>query len=395
MHRRRLLFLFVLPIVILAFAISYGIGGPSANPVAQVWLPIDSSGIRSVPHIEQGPHHTAHAAILYERSTNTVLFGHNIHQRRAPASLTKMMTAIVAVENGLLNDIVTVSANAAGTRGSSANLYAGQQIRLLDLLYGLLLNSGNDAAVAIAEHVAGSVEAFADMMNERAREMGLQNTQFRNPHGLDEPGHYSTAFDLALLTDAAMNYPQIAEIIKTKEHQWNETLYWRNTNRLLWQMQGAEGVKTGTTGQAGNCLIAAVSDDGMQLVSVVLGSSNRWADSERILNYGFSHFHRLTLVEKGEVVAEVSLPTGMGPLVAVARNPLAVIVPSDEPLDVEFRTVIDKIRPPVRRGERVGQLEVTVENGDPLFTLPLVAGHDIARRTPARMLWEWLSGLWT
>ena len=139
-----------------------------------------------------------------------------------------------------------------------------------------------------------------------------------------------------------MNYPQIAEIIKTKEHQWNETLYWRNTNRLLWQMQGAEGVKTGTTGQAGNCLIAAVSDDGMQLVSVVLGSSNRWADSERILNYGFSHFHRLTLVEKGEVVAEVSLPTGMGPLVAVARNPLAVIVPSDEPLDIEFRTVIDK-----------------------------------------------------
>ncbi len=393
MHRRRLL-LFILPVVILGLVIAHGIGGQSENPVAQVWLPIDQSGIRMVPNIDQGPHHTAHAAILYERSTNTVLFGHNIHQRRAPASLTKIMTAIVAVENGVLNDIVTVSANAAATRGSSANLYAGQQIRLIDLLYGLLLNSGNDAAVAIAEHIAGSVEAFAEMMNERAREMGLQNTQFRNPHGLDEPGHYSTAFDLALLTDAAMNYPQIAEIIATKEYQWNETLYWRNTNRLLWQMQGAEGVKTGTTGQAGNCLIAAVSDDGMQLVSVVLGSSDRWADSERILNYGFSQFHRLTLVEKGEVVAEVPLPTGMGPLIAVARSPLAVVVPSDEPFDIEFRTVLDNVRPPVRRGEKVGHLEVTFKSGDSGFTLPLIAGHDIARRTPARVLWEWLSNLW-
>ena len=172
MHRRRLLFLFVLPIVILALQFRMGIGGPSGKSRRSSVAAHRPSGIRSVPHIEQGPHHTAHAAILYERSTNTVLFGHNIHQRRAPASLTKMMTAIVAVENGLLNDIVTVSANAAGTRGSSANLYAGQQIRLLDLLYGLLLNSGNDAAVAIAEHVAGSVEAFAEMMNERAREMG-------------------------------------------------------------------------------------------------------------------------------------------------------------------------------------------------------------------------------
>lgn len=395
MHRRRLLFLFILPVVLSGFVISHGIGGQSKHPAAQVWLPIDLSGIRMLPNIEEGPHHTAHAAILYERSTNTVLFGHNIHQRRAPASLTKIMTAIVAVENGVLNDIVTVSANAARTPGSSANLYAGQQIRLIDLLYGLLLNSGNDAAVAIAEHIAGSVEAFAEMMNERAREMGLQNTQFRNPHGLDEPGHYSTAYDLALLTDAALNYPQIAEIVATKEYQWNETLYWRNTNRLLWQMQGAEGVKTGTTGQAGNCLIAAVSDDGMQLVSVVLGSSNRWADSERILNYGFSHFHRLTLVEKGEVVAEVPLPTGMGPLVAVARSPLAVIVPSDEPLDVEFRTVLDNVRPPVRRGERVGHLEVIIQDGEHGFTLPLVAGHDIARRTPARVLWEWLSGFWS
>lgn len=394
MYRRRILLLFILPIVVLGLVIAAGISGRSGDPVAMVWLPIDQTGIRAMPALEQGPHHTSHAAILYERSTNTVLFGHNMHGQRAPASLTKIMTAIVAIENGMLNDTVTVSKNAASIRGSSAHLYTGQKISLVDLLYGLLLNSGNDAAVAIAEHVGGSVPAYAEMMTQRAKEMGLHNTQFRNPHGLDEPGHYSTAYDLALLTDAAMNYPQIAEIIATKEHPWDDTLSWRNTNQLLWQMQGVEGVKTGTTGQAGNCLIAALSADGMQLVSIVLGSSNRWADSQRLLDYGLENFHRLTLVQTGEVIAEIPLATGMGPLVAIARHPLAVIVPGDEPLDFDIRTQFDTIRPPVRRGEKVGQLEVSIDGRDPAFIIPLSAGHDIARRTPARILWEWLRGLW-
>lgn len=389
MHQRRILW-FILPVLLLGVALS-DVDALLPAPAAQAWLPVEPGRrTRYLPYPGDGPSHTSHAVILYERSTGTVLFGENIHERRAPASLTKLMTAILAVEIGNLDDVVTVSNRAAGTRGSSAHLYAGQKIRLIDLLYGLLLNSGNDAAVAIAEHIAGSEEAFAEMMTRRAREMGLENTQFRNPHGLDAEGHYSTAYDLALLTDRAMSYPVLAEIMQTKEYQLNAQVRWRNTNRLLWQLEGVEGGKTGTTGQAGNCLITAVSDDGMQLVVVVLGSANRWNDSIRILEWGFDHFHRVTLVETGSVIAEIPYPTALGPLVAVARTPLTLIVPSDRPVNFHTSLHLHEVRPPVRRGDPIGELQVWVDEATEPLTIPLTAGGDVPRRTPLRLLWEWL-----
>lgn len=388
--RRRVLL--SLPVAALLLALT-GPGPWLPGAFELAWLPVaPQAAVRTVPDYERGPHTTAHAAILYERSTGTVLYGKDIHERRAPASLTKVMTALVAIERGNMNDVVTVSRNAASIRGSSAHLYPDQKIRMIDLLHGLLLNSGNDAAVAIAEHIAGSVEAFVTLMNERARELGLVNTQFKNPHGLDEPGHYSSAFDLAVLTDTAMHYPLFAEIVAKREYT-SEHRTFRNTNKLLWSMQGVEGVKTGTTGQAGNCLVAAISGEGMQLISVVLGSADRWNDSVRLLQHGFSGFQRLTVVERGAVLAEFDLPSAMQPIVAVAERPVAVVVRSDRPAEINVRTVLDGLRLPVRAGQRIGTVEVSVAPSGETLSIPLIAQGNVVRRTPLRALWRWLSSL--
>lgn len=382
--------LFILPIVGILLTVTGG--GPwLPQPVVQVWIPIEPKiDMQSVPNYQAGPSNVAHAAVLLERTTGTILFGENMHTQRAPASTTKIMTALVAIELGNMNDIVTVSRKAAGVRGSSARLYVDQKIRLVDLMHGLLLNSGNDASVAIAEHIAGSEEAFVAIMNERAKELGLLNTQFRNPHGLDEPGHVSTAFDLAILTDTAMNYPLFSEIVAKREYA-SQYGAWRNTNQLLWSMEGVEGVKTGTTGQAGYCLVAAISREGMQLISVVLGSSDRWSDSIRLLNHGFDNFQRLTVIERGAILSEIDLPTAMQPLVAIAEKPFAVIVRSDQPAEIDLRTVFDSLKAPIRSGQRIGTVEVAVNASDEPIRIPLVAKADVVRRTPWRILWQWIT----
>lgn len=382
----------IFPLIALILAAS-GTGLWLPGPVVHVWIPAaPQSESVLITGYESGPSNTAHAAVLYERTTGTILYGKNMHARRAPASTTKVMTALLAIELGNMDDIVTVSRKAASVRGSSARLYTDQKIRMLDLLYGLLLNSGNDAAVAIAEHIAGSEEAFVALMNERARELGLQNTNFRNPHGLDEQDHYSTAYDLAILTDTAMNYPLFAQVVATREHV-SEHGAFRNTNKLLWSLEGTLGVKTGTTGQAGNCLVAAISGEGMELISVVLGSSDRWTDSIRLLNHGFNQFQLLTLVERGAVVAEIDLPTAIRPIIAVAERPISVVVRSDRPAEVDLQTVIERLRAPIRSGQRLGSLEVSLTAEGRQVSIPLVAQGSVARRTPLRTLWEWLTGL--
>src|SRR5690606_33671323 len=179
--------------------------------------------------------------------------------------------------------------------GSSIHLRPGQEMLLADLIHGLLLRSGNDAAIAIAEHIAGTEDDFVHLMNRRARELGAVNTHFRNPHGLDEPDHFSTAFDLAHLARLAMILPTFKEAVGLREYRPASPVGpWRNTNRLLWGLDGAEGVKTGTTGRAGNCLVAAASRDGMSLISVVLHSRDRWEDSRRALEWAFASFHLVT-----------------------------------------------------------------------------------------------------
>lgn len=352
-----------------------------------------------------GPRVTADAAILVEAKTGTILYAKNEHQRRAPASTTKIMTALVALERGNLADVVTVSRRAASVGGSSLWLRPGEKITLEELIRGTMVRSGNDGATAIAEHIAGSVSEFVELMNLKAAQIGALNTRFRNPHGLSAVGHYSTAYDLALMCRHGLRNPKFAEIVSTREH-WSLDLesmrqrHFQNTNRLLWSFEGADGVKTGTTSEAGYCLAASATRDGMQLIAVVLHSDNRWADAARLLEYGFANFTRLTLVRRGEVVARTEVKNGMEPSVGlVASRDLDVVVSRAEAERVSVTVEVDPaVVAPVRPTMRIGRAAAFFD-GEELADVGLFPQRAVPRRTLfrilARKLWGPGCRVWT
>ena len=243
------------------------------------------------------------AAIIYDRTTKKIMWGKNENTKRAMASTTKIMTAIIVIENSNLNDIVTISKKSANTGGSRLKISTGDKITVNDLLYGLMLRSGNDAAVALAEYVGGSVEGFAKLMNDKAKELELNNTHFVTPHGLDNPDHYTTAYELAILTDYALQNPLFAKIVNTKTYTLsingnNRTI--GNTNELLGYLDGVDGVKTGFTGNAMRCLVTSCTRNGNQIITVVLGADTkkqRTQDSIKLINYAFSNYERVNIEE--------------------------------------------------------------------------------------------------
>ncbi|GIP37516.1 D-alanyl-D-alanine carboxypeptidase DacB [Paenibacillus sp. J31TS4] len=251
----------------------------------------------------------AEASALIDVQSGRLLYEKQPDKQMKIASLTKIMTAIVAIEEGKLSDRVTVSKAAFGKEGSSIYLKLGEQMSLHDLLYGMMLRSGNDAATAIAEHVGGSVEGFAFLMNQKAQEIGMRNSQFKNPHGLDEAGHYSTARDMALLTAYALRNPVFQEIVKTEmkkvarpEEKWDAV--WRNKNKMLYLYPGADGVKTGYTKTAGRCLVSSATKNGQQLAVVTLSDPDDWADHKRLFDYGFEHYPLATVIKQGDKAAD-------------------------------------------------------------------------------------------
>lgn len=233
----------------------------------------------------------AQAAIIMEAKTRTVIYEKQADRRMYPASTTKIMTFLLAQKLGNPDDVVEVSQAAAKTDGSSLGLSAGDKISLQDLLYGLMLVSGNDAATATAEHVAGSASAFVGLMNTEAQKIGALNTHFVNPHGLPDARHYSTAYDLALITVEALTVPDFSKITGTIRTQISfingKTRNLRNTNRLLGQYPGLTGGKTGYTRAAGDCLVAIAERDGVQLIAVVLDDDDRWDDVPKLFDFGF------------------------------------------------------------------------------------------------------------
>jgi len=347
----------------------------------------------------RGPEITASSAMLLDNTTGTVLFAKDEHKPRPIASTTKVMTAIIAIENGNMKDTVTVSRKAASTRGSDADLKTGETLTLRQLMYGLLLRSGNDAAVAIAEHIAGSESAFVDMMNVRARELGIRNTHFVTPHGMDAPGQYSTAFDLAVLSSLAMLYPSFAEFVSTREYKFTHgadvTRLWRNTNRLLWAFSGAEGIKTGTTDGAGDCLIAAATRGARQLITVVLNSRDRYADTTALLEYGFQAFDLLVLAPRNKALANLALENGMSRHVPVgAGQTLARVFRHEDIPYIRTQMTLKELRAPVPRGTTAGTLTVFNRN-QKIDSIGLISLKTVHRRTPVRLLIRWLQGLWT
>lgn len=249
----------------------------------------------------------AKAAALIDVASGRILYSRNGEEPLPMASTTKIMTAIVAIESGKLSDVVKTSKRAFAKEGSSLYLRRGEEMSLHHLLYGLMLRSGNDAAVAIAEHVGGSEEGFVYMMNEKAEMLGLEKTQFRNPHGLDADGHYTTANDLARLSAYALHNPTFQEIVRTKvktvpNPNANWDYKWTNKNKMLQLYEGADGVKTGYTSKALRCLVSSATRHGQQLAVVTLNDGNDWLDHTRLLDYGFSAFPAVPLIAKGDKI---------------------------------------------------------------------------------------------
>lgn len=261
-------------------------------------IEVTASNVSELPKINSRRY------IVYDRISKSMIIGKNEDVKSAMASTTKIMTTIVILEKADLNETVTVSVKAGGTGGSRLGLKRGDKTSVKDLLYGLMLRSGNDAAVALAEHVGGSAKEFAELMNEKAAELGLTNTHFVTPHGLDDPNHYTTALELAKLTDYAMDNETFARIVGTKSttiYINNQPRQINNTNELLGVLNGVVGVKTGFTNNAGRCLVTEIKRNNMDVITIVLGADtkkDRTKDSVNLIEYTFSKYKMYNLEEQ-------------------------------------------------------------------------------------------------
>lgn len=249
------------------------------------------------------PDTNSRACVVIDRNTSTILYGKNENQKRKMASTTKIMTATIIIENCNLDETIEISKKAAGTGGSKLGLKTGDKITIRDLLYGLMLRSGNDAAVALAEYAGGSIEGFAKLMNKKASALGLTSTHFETPHGLDSDEHYTTAYELAILSNYALNNTTFAQIVGTKEYTITINGFPKkisNTNELLGNLNGVYGIKTGFTNGANRCLVTACKRNDMDIICVVLGADTkkfRTQDSIKLINYIFDNFEPVNIQE--------------------------------------------------------------------------------------------------
>ena len=257
--------------------------------------------IETASEVTDMPKINSRYAVVVDRRSKAILFGKNENVKTKMASTTKIMTALIVIENTNLDNTVEISAKAAGTGGSRLKIKKGDKVTVRDLLYGLMLRSGNDAAVALAEYVGGSVPEFAKLMNEKAKELGLINTNFETPHGLDSNEHYTTSYELALLTDYALNNEVFAKIVKTKSCSITINGIPRtigNTNELLGNLNGVYGVKTGFTNGAGRCLVTSIKRGKLDVICVVLGADTkkiRTTDSVKLIEYTFNNFENIDI----------------------------------------------------------------------------------------------------
>ena len=276
-------------LVAMTFATS-GFGPPTLIESEAAATPVSARTLKLMA-ADRPPVLSAKAAVVMDAATGQVVFEKNARERRAPASTTKMMTALVTLENARLDQVVTASANVV-VEPSIIGLEPGDQLTVEQLLYGLMLPSGNDAALALAEHVGGSVARFAEMMNAKAAQLGLRDTHFVNPHGLDARDHYSSAYDLAVIARVAMQNPVFERIVATREQRVEGPVSWifKNNNRLLGVYPGADGIKTGYTDNAGRCLVFSATRGGHRAISVVLDSAAMYEDSAALLDYFFANY---------------------------------------------------------------------------------------------------------
>ena len=337
-------------------------------------------------------------ALIYDRASGKILYEKNGNKQTPMASTTKIMTAIVVLENANLKDVVTIDSKAAGIGGSRLGLKKNDKITVNDLLYGLMLRSGNDAAVALANYVGGSVESFAQMMNEKAKEMGLTNSHFIVPHGLDNDGHYTTAYELAKMADYALKIDKFKQIVGTQ----NTTIYINgyakainNTNKLLGSVSGVYGVKTGFTNGAGRCLVTACKRDDLDIVTVIIGADTtkqRTADTIKLINYAYNNFEVINIKEIVEEKFEqwkainqsrIYVNKGIKNNVELLLEDMpfenmAIKKNNKDKIDVEVNSIF-YLEAPVAKNQVIANMKITI-NGETLETLEVYSKEEIRKK---------------
>ena len=324
----------------------------------------------SITYVDADVSTCAKAAVVMDVRTGRVLVSKNADAKLPMASTTKIMTTLVAIESGRLNETVKVSKKAAFTEGSSIYLREGERITVEELLFGIMLRSGNDASMAVAEHIGGSVEGFVELMNAKAKEIGALNTHFANPHGLDHPQHYTTAYDLALITSYALRNPKFAEVVKTKRKtisgppdvDWDRSMM--NKNKMLWQFEGGDGVKTGFTSKAGRCLVSSATRDNWQLCSVVLNCGPMWEESAALLNHAFSNYARQKVVDSAEIYQQLKVIAGKQDIVEIKPKYDFYMPLKQEELEkiVYIPALKFNHKAPIQKGSKAGELKVYLGN---------------------------------
>ena len=348
------------------------------------------------------PQIAAQAAVLMDGDSGRILWSKNAADPLPMASTTKIMTALLALEEGDLDRVVTISPRAAAAPPVDMGLRAGEEYRLGDLLYPLLLESANDAAIAVAEGVSGSVEDFCERMTERAAELGATDTVFVTPNGLDEGDHHSTAADMARIARRAFQNPDFLALAQTRSRTITTAAgtnpqTFTNKNRLLWEVPGMLGGKTGFTGAAGHCFVGAARQEGRTLITVVLasgwgaaGKAQKWTDTRALLGYGFQNYRPVTLFVAGDAAG--SLPVfrseAQGVPLCLAQG-FTCLMTEEEQARVRLRVCVpEAVEAPVNAGQTVGYAEAVLE-GQVLARTPVIAGAS-AQRRGAREYWQWL-----
>ncbi|MBQ7341127.1 MAG: D-alanyl-D-alanine carboxypeptidase [Oscillospiraceae bacterium] len=334
---------------------------------------------------------SAHSGILMDGATGRVMFEKMPDKQSLIASTTKIMTALVVCEQCNVLDRMKIPKEAVGIEGSSMYLKEGEVLTIQDLLYGLMLRSGNDAAVALAIYCAGTVEGFAELMNDKARMLGLSNTHFVKPNGLDAPGHYSTARDLGVLACYAMENPIFAQTVSTKSVTVGDRVL-KNHNKLLWQVEGADGVKTGFTKAAGRILVSSATREGRRLVAVTINAPNDWQDHKSLLEEGFTQYTVRDIVEKGQCLGSLQVAGGLSGTVELLADAdfSYALTETEEP-----QIVLPKpgfVYAPVAEGQEAGYAYVCLEN-NPVGKIPLVYGKTVEQEiTPKKSFWQRILG---
>jgi len=330
---------------------------------------------------------SAEKAIVLDGQTGRVLFEKNADSQSLIASTTKIMTALIVCEQCNVLDRMRIPKEAVGIEGSSMYLREGEVLTIQELLYGLMLHSGNDAAVALAIYCGGTVEGFAQLMNDKAHDLGMTNSHFVNPNGLDAPDHYSTARDLAVLSAYAMRNPIFAKTVSCKSVKAGER-YLTNHNKLLWRLEGANGVKTGYTKAAGRILVSGAKRDGRQLIAVTINAPSDWQDHTQLLENGFTRFSVQTLITQGQSLGTQEVAGGSaGQVGLIAAEDFCYAMAEGETVSIELPGS-GFVYAPVAEGQSAGYAHIFLD-GAPVGKIELVYGETVEQEQEEKQsIWE-------